>query len=285
MGKVSTIRRLVATRGLRSLLTAFSEQDLISRTASFVRYWTTQHDYASVGGVVVVFTQTVVVEGHRFEAPRHLVSDVLRCRMLFGRYERPERDLVRTHLDPSCPIIELGGGLGVVACLINRRLHDPERHVVVEANPQLLPVLEANRQRNSARFAILHGAIAYGRTTAALRFGADCLSTTAGDAEEGLRVPTFTLRDLFAQFPYDGCVLVCDIEGAEIDLVANDADVLQRHVSMLILEEHPQSTPAARRAAMFDALRDAGFRRCGQCGDSHVLRNELRSGDASQSHV
>ena len=177
--KIATARRLISG-DVRGALKAIREQEWISRTASFLRYWTKQHDYWAVGRLAAAVTETVFVEGRRFSAPRHLVDHELRCRFLFGRYERPERELLRTYIEPARPVIELGGGLGVIACLINRRLHDPERHVVVEANPSLLPVIDANRRRNDARFSIVHGAIAYGGTTVAIRFGTDCLSTTAG---------------------------------------------------------------------------------------------------------
>jgi FkbM family methyltransferase len=277
--KIATARRLVSG-DVRGVLKALREQEYVSRTGSFLRYWTKQHDYKSVGRVAAAVTETVVVEGHRFNAPRHLVDNELRCRFLFGRYERAERELLHTYIEPERPVIELGGGLGVIACLINRRLHDPARHVVVEANPSLLPVIDANRRRNDARFAIVHGAIAYGGTTVGIKFGTDCLSTTAGHPEGDLRVPALRLRDLFAEFPYDGCVLVCDIEGSETDLVANEADVLQARVATLVLEEHPEMVSADQRAAMFDILRDVGFRRCAQRGDSHVLRNQRLTRDA-----
>ena len=152
--------------------------------------------------------------------------------------------------------------------------------MVVEANPSLLPVIDANRRRNDARFSIVHGAIAYGGTTVWIRFGTDCLSTTAGHPEGDLRVPALTLRDLFADFPYDGCVLVCDIEGSETDLVANEVDLLKARVATLVLEEHPEVASPEQRAAMFDILRDVGFTRCAQRGDSHVLRNQWLTRDA-----
>ncbi len=59
-------------------------------------------------------------------------------------------------------MIEFGGAMGVVACLTNKRLIHPEKHIVVEANPEILSLLKDNRDRNNCQFTILHGAIAYG---------------------------------------------------------------------------------------------------------------------------
>jgi FkbM family methyltransferase len=275
VGKLAQARRRLASDGFRGVLQAFREQQTVSRTESFLRYWTTQHDYVWIGRFAAAVTEMVIVEGQRFVAPREFVAPVLRCRFILGRYERPERDLLRRHLDPSKPVVELGAGLGVVACLTNRRLHDPTRHVVVEANPALLPVLEMNRRLNAARFTMVHGALAYGGPTAALRFGEDYLATMAEKSGGDVEVPALTLASLLARFPGDGIVLVCDIEGAETDLVATETAVLAQRVAILILEEHPKVVPAAVRAAMFERLRTAGFSHCEQVADSHVFRNDV----------
>src|SRR5882672_2309936 len=79
-----------------------------------------------------------------------------------GIFESPERHAIKTFLDPSLPVVEFGGCIGVVACMTNRRLRDAARHVVVEANPEIAPLLEANRKRNRSRFFIVEKAIGYG---------------------------------------------------------------------------------------------------------------------------
>ena len=40
------------------------------------------------------------------------------------------------------PVVELGGSIGVVACVTNRLLKDRKAHLVVEANPLAIPHLE-----------------------------------------------------------------------------------------------------------------------------------------------
>ena len=132
-----------------------------------------------------------------------------------GRYERPERELLRTYIEPARPVIELGGGLGVIASLINRRLHDPERHVVVEANPSLLPVIDANRRRNDARFSIVHGAIAYGGTTVWIeiwhRLPLDDRRASRRRPSRSRAHVAGSIRGLYLR----RCGTVCDIEGAK----------------------------------------------------------------------
>ena len=89
MGKLARARRLLASNGLQGVLQAFREQAVISRTESFLRYWTTQHDYVWIGRLATAVTETVLVEGQRFMAPRELVSHVLRCRFLLVATSAP----------------------------------------------------------------------------------------------------------------------------------------------------------------------------------------------------
>ena len=269
-GKLATARQVLRRRGIGGLRQAVADQELTSR----IRYWTRQHDYFWLGRLAARVTETVFVEGRRFTAPRDIVTDVLRSRILLGRYERPERELLRRHLDPSQPVLELGGGLGIVASLINRRLHHPERHAVLEPNPRVLPVIEANRRMSGARFTVVHGALAYTGPTAALRFGDDVLSTTIRDEPSGdVEVPATTLAALLDRFGWSPCVLVMDIEGAEVELVRRESAFLAQRVSMIIMEDHPMWVPAETRGAMFDRLCMAGFERVERSVDVHVLRN------------
>ena len=270
MGKLATARQVLQRSGLSGLRGAVADQEFVSR----IRYWTRQHDYPWAGRLAGSVTETVYVEGRRFTAPRAVVNDVVRCRILLGRYERPERELLRRHLDPAQAVVELGGGLGIVASLINGRLHRPENHVVLEPNPRALPVIEANRRLNNARFTVVHGALAYTGRVATLRFGEDVLSTTVRDEPSGdVQVPATTLAALLDRVGWNQCVLVMDIEGAEVELVRNESALLAQRVSMIVMEDHPMWVPAETRGAMFDGLRDAGFDRIEQSVDVHVLRN------------
>jgi 16S rRNA A1518/A1519 N6-dimethyltransferase RsmA/KsgA/DIM1 with predicted DNA glycosylase/AP lyase activity len=72
-----------------------------------------------------------------------------------GVFEKHERETIKRCLDPNLPVVEVGGCIGVVACTTNRLLQEPSKHVVVEANPDLVPVLEANRQLNQCEFVVL----------------------------------------------------------------------------------------------------------------------------------
>ena len=81
--------------------------------------------------------------------------------MALDYYEGAELTLLRDFLLVDLSIIELGGSLGVVACRVNRRLKYPAQHWVIEANPDLIPVLQKNRLLNQCSFSVLLAALAY----------------------------------------------------------------------------------------------------------------------------
>src|ERR1051325_201510 len=86
----------------------------------------------------------------------------MKSRFVLNQYERPEREAITRYLDPSLPVVEFGACIGVVSCLTNKKLGNPQQHVVVEANPHLVPLLNKNREANHCEFTILHRAVGYG---------------------------------------------------------------------------------------------------------------------------
>ncbi|MFB6295057.1 MAG: hypothetical protein ABEI97_04820, partial [Candidatus Nanohaloarchaea archaeon] len=74
-------------------------------------------------------------------------------------YETAEIDLLPKALqDPDVPVIELGGGIGVVSTLIDKRLNDETPHLVVEAAPKNADILREVRRNNNAGFQIVEKA-------------------------------------------------------------------------------------------------------------------------------
>ena len=177
-------------------------------------------------------------------------------------------------LEPSLPVVELGGCLGVVACLTNRRLMRPDRHVVVEAHPDLISVLRTNRDGNGAGFEIVHAALAYRQDRVEFHQGGNILAGRL--AREGGRrftVPAVTLTHLLNTSAFERCTLVCDIEGAEVDLIENDSATLAERVMTLIIEWHPYVTGAAAVTAYQRQLEALGFELRFEAGGVSAYRN------------
>jgi FkbM family methyltransferase len=263
--RARTIVRLLGTRDPAIIRSAASDRAYAIRIG-LRRWW--YRDRKWIGRLVAWTGRPLVIDGARFSADGAVISDELRARMLRGRYERAERHVVRAWLPPHRPVVELGGGLGVVSTIINKRLHHPERHVVVQANPSLIPLIRRHREMNSARFTIEHAAIAYSPTDRVrLDTGSAFIGGRVSDAGDRAQVdvPATTLRALIERYPVEQATLVCDIEGMEAEMIRREPDVLRRFFSTLLIEIHPELLGAGRCEAMVDALRRLGYAQVYRC--------------------
>ena len=175
-------------------------------------------------------------------------------------YETFERHAVVRWLDPAIPVIEFGAGLGFVSCLTNLRLHDRAAHVCVEADPYSVAVLTRNRERNQAAFVIRHAALGYDGQSMTFTQGDDHLTNMVGTGRRTITVPTTTLRDVVTTHDFDRCTVICDIEGAEIDLITREAPMFADCVQQLIVEWHPRVTGLAAISRAERLLSDCGLR-------------------------
>jgi len=211
--------------------------------------------------------QYVHADGCRFDStllPPAVVREILR-----GKYEINERRAL-SWIDPSLPLVECGAGLGIVACLANRRLKNPTHHVLVEANPALLPVLARHRALNGCQFEVLNCAVGYGRATTEFFV---CRNPLASSRERPsprrIEVPTVTLNELLK--PYESATVICDIEGSEVELVAQET-LAWAKIRTLVLEVHEELVAAeAIRAALATLQTRDKFRLVAQLNDVVVL--------------
>ena len=256
----------------RRILAAFTWRVRAARTR-LRRAW--YKDRPWIGRFVALAGNRVVLDDCRFTLAHPLVTDAMRARIVRGRYERSERELLDKWLDPDAPVIECGGGLGIVAVLVNRRLIRPRQHLVVEANPCLIQLLERQKALNGAAFTVLHGAIDYsGSIVASFNVNDDFISGRLDSQSScSVAVPALTLRALIEQQPYQGATLICDIEGTETELIEHDCDVLAQRFEMLYIETHPEFRPVNQINTMFARLEQFGFARLGSVRKVHAFRN------------
>lgn len=195
-----------------------------------------------------------------YEIPGEPLTDVaFRSRFVDGgRYEtEDEYLLVERHLIRDGSLLELGGCIGVMACFANSLLADPRRHVVIEANPHLIPWLETNKQRNNAQFTIHNAVLGHpGRVTFYLHrliVG----SSTKRQTSHPIDVTSLNAAD-FAGFDN----LFIDIEGGELPLLTHHKQIFST-TRILFIELHPFAgiLTAAESAACENMLHDLGFRK------------------------
>jgi FkbM family methyltransferase len=237
------------------------------------------------GGVQAVTSLTIDVT-RRWLRRWHRFAEIDNCRfslaglpdsmielLLSGKYELAERTLLKRSLDCNLPVVELGGCIGVLACIINRRLANPARHIVVEANPNLGPILVANRRRNGCNFTIVPKAIAYGTTSVSFSADEEFLVNRVLENAGSVTVEATNLGTILKENAITHCTLICDIEGTEYSLVAHEADVLASCVRHLVFEAHPKILGIAKVDEILVRLQAAGFVLVDRTGDSYALVN------------
>lgn len=222
-----------------------------------------------VGRAVELLGDRVRMDGLTYSVAAPQITRGHKSTLAFGLHEMEERELIRRWLPSDLPVIEFGGGLGVVSCLTNKKLEDPKSHVVVEANPAMIPVLEHNREINACRFTVHNRALAYGTDFIELdvdaEFVGSSIKTTNGHT---VRVPTTTLGALMDAHKFGQAGVVCDIEGAEADLIRNELTRLGERVRFLMAEMHPNILGIAVVDSLLEHMSSLGFDKRQQIGDS-----------------
>ena len=222
-----------------------------------------------LGRFVELRGNTGTLDGCTFDLDQPVIATFLKSRFLLNSWEEEARYLFKKYQPVDLPLIELGSSIGIVSCITNKQLTNPESHLVVEANPLLLPILEKNRAQNGCRFQVLNKAIAYGSAEVHFNFNGRCnegrLSSTAAD----ITVPATTLREILEITGFTKANMVCDIEGAEIALIENEGQVLSDHFDWIIIEVHFSEGPEKTRAL----LEKLNFKLIEEFENNHIYRN------------
>ncbi len=204
-----------------------------------------------------------------FDVPRELTDVSFRGWFPLGRYEREERRYLARYLHPNATVLELGACLGVVSGLTNSLLKHPERHVVVEANPALVPWIEHNRAANSSRYQIEQGMISAQADNTFFIDDVIVLGSTKRSQGRPVNVPGLSIAGLEAKHGLRFDTLVMDIEGGELDFFTAHQGQLGQF-RQIFMEVHPfggMLTPQEvqrcedllRAAGLSFSLRDGHF--------------------------
>ena len=249
-----------------------SLQQKISRRLSFYKS-RLQVNNPIVGRVVEILGDRVRMDGFVYSVASPQITRGHKSTLAFGLHEMEERELIQRWLPSKTPILEFGGGLGVVSCLANSKLSKPERHVVVEANPVMAEILEKNRTVNGCMFHVLNRAIAYDCDHINLNLDTEFVgSTIKSSAAQSVAVPTTTATDLMNSYGFDEAGIICDIEGAELDLIEREFRPLGDRIRFVMAEMHPTILGKDVVDDLLRKLTALGFNMKQRIGDSVFLR-------------
>ena len=143
--------------------------------------------------------------------------------------------------DVGLATIDLGASIGAVGSQIAKQLSQNTTLISVEGNPYLSECLRNNMSNNASHLncEVVDAAIAYGVKT--IRFSVEndnlCSANSGSESSQRVEVTAIGLSDILSRFEIEQYQLVCDIEGAELQIVRNDPESL-RNCSQIIIELH-----------------------------------------------
>jgi FkbM family methyltransferase len=215
--------------------------------------------------------KVVYFDGCRFEL-RNLPNTPMKLKLLNGEYEERERNAARQFIQKDWPVIELGGCIGVVACVTNKLLQRAEAHVVLEANPLVIPHLQSNKDANHCSFKIVNRAIAYDTDNVRFSPSTDLWGSSVlhNRSRKQVSVPATQLRQILREEQFEKYALICDIEGQEYELVMHEPDALER-AELIIMEVHPHLVGEEKVKGLLSKLAVLGFKTVDSSGFVVVL--------------
>jgi FkbM family methyltransferase len=169
------------------------------------------------------------------------INKKIRGEIACDTYEAGEAKAIQKYVNYNSDVIELGACLGFISCLTNKILDKESTHIVVEPNPSLIPVLEQNRDINECDFEVYESAYNYNNPRINLTIPDNIWGTSSHrDDGSSVTVDTINLETLVTDHNLSEFVLIVDIEGAEINLIENEIDLLEEYCELLIIEFHDE---------------------------------------------
>ena len=202
------------------------------------------------------------INGIHLDIPDAHLTDGLRREFERGIYEWGEVRALTSVLRAEDRLLDLGSAIGFVACNAAKIL-EPHNIICVEANPDLIPVLEANlaangvRRARSVQGAVVPDAFDGEEVSFEVRQAFYSSRVAGEDVKEASRivtVPALKLSDLLEAFAPD--VVTMDLEGAEAALAMQH---WPGKVRAVIMEIHTGVYSLSMVSAIFAGMSKNGF--------------------------
>ena len=197
--------------------------------------------------------------GMRFPLDRAILPPRIRTLLREGAYEAKEATAVRKLVKADDVVMELGAGIGFMSTLVATKTPAKSVHSF-EANPQLMPyIAQVHAENNVTNAHVTNAVLGDQDGTAPFYIRKNFLASSLDpmeDAEDCTRVEVPT-RDVNAVIKeLQPSVLICDIEGAEADLLPQmDLTGLRA----VVIETHPQWIGKAGMQKVFRCMDAAGL--------------------------
>ena len=194
--------------------------------------------YPLCGFLFDVSGGTYKLNGCDFFIPKNITSRQFRASFFLKDYEMEEISLVKEYVKNSDSVLEVGACMGILSCITSKKINKKNKHVVVEANPKLIDIINLNKKKNCCNFDVYNLALSNSKN---VEFYINRTHVTGSStrqlSDEKVVVPGISLYDLFYKYgPFT--VLIMDIEGSEVDILSSPFDLIG--LKTIIIEIHDQ---------------------------------------------
>jgi FkbM family methyltransferase len=201
--------------------------------------------------------------GLRFPNDPRIISPRTRKLLRTNQYEMREAAAVRALVGPEDVAMELGGGIGFMSTLMARSCKAKAVHSF-EANPSLIPYIARVHEENgvTGHVEVTNAVLGARKGKAKFYERAHFSASSLEEDPPGVASPVVAVHEVevlnikTVMKKIKPSVVVCDIEGAEADLVPlMDLST----VRLGVVELHPQWIGKEGVQAVFDAFHRAGL--------------------------
>lgn len=213
------------------------------------------------GGIYFsLFTKTYKNAGVVLHIPFDLTDFKFRGRFALDLYEEEEAKYLTKYLSPNAKVLELGSCLGYVSCLVNNILAQKDQHVALEANPNLIPWIEKNREANDCQFHLENSIVSTNESNTFYIHKLIVGGSTKRETPVKTEIKGLTISKLKEKYDIDFDTLVMDIEGGELSLLRNFKEEISwfKHI---FFEIHPFAGILTQEEAQEceEILKEIGF--------------------------
>lgn len=180
--------------------------------------------------------KNIEIDGLTLSNKIYDLDDKVARKVLSGSYEQDELELAG-EIDFNNSVIELGGGIGYISCIIDDQLPERFQHIVFEPNSEVTKVLRHNKQLNDSNFDIVEKAYSYEHEEVELEVQGVFWGRRTNlkeDERSTRKVEAMSLSEVFSKFNIEDFFLISDIEGAEYDLINNEFENFSKAYSIMI---------------------------------------------------
>ncbi|MGF7078018.1 FkbM family methyltransferase [Mucilaginibacter sp. UYCu711] len=225
---------------LKSLISKILAHNPVSRIVFSLTGKRISFNHLTIRTIAFVLKQRIPFHHVIIDVADNMVTPLTKSLLYYGIYEQKEVDFIKKYLNENDDVIELGSSIGVTGSIISY-IQTNGRYISVEADPSLIDANKKNIQLNrKTDYVLINKAIDYFSKTVSFSASKSTLTgqlNRSGSDDSTITVETITLNEICETYEFNNFTLICDIEGAEVTILLNDKNALEK-CEKIIIELH-----------------------------------------------